>query len=336
MKAKIKDIAYYLPERIVTNKELHKENPDWDINLLEERVGVLKRHIARDNETALDLSFQACSKLFSENKDAQGKIDGIIFCTQSPDYIMPPNACILHKMLDLGEDVFAFDFNLACSGYIYGLALAQGLIYSGIGKNILLVNADTYSKYINKQDRSVRMLFGDGAAASWITSADSTAGIIDIQCSTSGKDYQKFIIPAGGCRMPKSSKTALLTVDDSGNVRSPENIHMDGMGIMVFVNSKVPQQIQSILARNRLKLKDIDLFIFHQASKVALDSLVRLLGIKPEKTYQNLHRVGNTVSASIPIVLKEALESGAVSQGEKVLLSGFGVGLSWGSAIIEI
>ena len=336
MKAKIKNIDYYLPECVVTNQQLKNENPNWEMSSIEERVGVLKRHIARDDETALDLAFAACKKLFSKNKNAKEEIDGIIFCTQSEDYILPPNACILHKMLDLGENVFAFDFNLACSGYIYGLALAQGLICSGIAKNILLVNADTYSKYISKEDRSVRVLFGDGAAVSWITASDSERGIIDIQCSTQGKLYDKFIIPAGGCRMPKSKKTAEYNVDKSGNKRSLENIHMDGMGILVFINSKVPQQIKHILARNHLTVDDIDLFIFHQASKLALDKLVNLLKIKPEKTYQNLREIGNTVSASIPIALKQALDNKKLSKGDKVLLSGFGVGLSWGTTIIEI
>ena len=332
----IKDMAYYLPEQIVTNADLGKDNPEWDMRLIEKRVGVVERYIARDDETALDLSVKACEKLFFNNEGARKEIDGIIFCTESQDYIMPPNSCILHKMLDLPEDVFAFDFNLACSGYIYGLALAQGLIYSGITKNILLVNADTYSRYINKKDRSVSALFGDGAAVSWITTSNSTQGIIDIQCSTSGRYYDKFIIPAGGCRMPKSTETAIPKIDDSGNVRALENIHMDGMAILAFVNSRVPKQIQQILARNKLTIDDIDFFVFHQASKIALDALMLLLRIKPEKTYHNLHKVGNTVSASIPIALKDALDSGKVSIGDKVILSGFGVGLSWGTAIIEI
>ncbi len=336
MRVKIKDIAYYLPEHIVTNEDLHKENPDWDMGLIEERVGVMKRHVARDNETALDLSFNACKKLFSKNNDAKTQIDGIIFCTQSADYIMPPNACILHKMLDLHEDVLAFDFNLACSGYIYGLVLAQGLICSGIVKNIILVNADTYSTYINKQDRSARVLFGDGAAVSWITTSDSTQGIIDVQCSTSGRNYDKFIIPAGGCRMPKSAETSFQKTNESGNVRTLENIHMDGMGILVFINSKVPKQIRSVLAHNALTIDDIDLFVFHQASKIALDSLTRLLKIKPEKEFRNLSNVGNIVSASIPIALKDALDRGIIAHGNKVVVSGFGVGLSWGTAIIEI
>ncbi len=198
------------------------------------------------------------------------------------------------------------------------------------------MNADTYSRYINKKDRSVSALFGDGAAVSWITTSNSTQGIIDIQCSTSGRYYDKFIIPAGGCRMPKSTETAIPKIDDSGNVRALENIHMDGMAILAFVNSRVPKQIQQILARNKLTIDDIDFFVFHQASKIALDALMLLLRIKPEKTYHNLHKVGNTVSASIPIALKDALDSGKVSIGDKVILSGFGVGLSWGTAIIEI
>jgi 3-oxoacyl-[acyl-carrier-protein] synthase-3 len=336
MRVKIKDIDYYLPERLVTNEELQRENPNWDMSSIEERVGVLRRHIAGDDETALDLSVQACKKLFSRSEDAKEQIDAIIFCTQSNDYILPPNSCILHKILDLGEDVFAFDFNHACSGYPYGLALSQGLICSGIAKNILLVNADTYSKYISKQDRSVRVLFGDGAAVSWIVVSDSKQGIIDIQCSTYGNFYDKFIIPAGGCRMQKCKETAIPRTDDSGNIRTLENIRMDGMGVLSFVNSKIPKQIKQILHQNGLAINDIDLFIFHQASKLALDKLTHLLAIKPEKVYQNLEDVGNTVSASIPIALKNALDNGRLSTGDKVLLSGFGVGFSWGTAIIEI
>lgn len=336
MRVQIKDIAYYLPECVVTNEELHEKNPSWDMALVEERSGVLKRHIARDDETALDLAFRACEKLFSRNEDLPGQIDGIIFCTESPDYIMPPNSCILHKMLKLSEDTLAFDFNLACSGYVYGLALAQGLILSGMTSNILLVTAETYSKYIHEQDRSSSVLFGDGAAVSWITASDSTQGIIDIQCSTSGKNYDKFIIPAGGCRMPKSEETKIPKTDKSGNVRTLENIHMDGMGILMFVGLKVPKQIRSLLKRNELTVEQIDLFVFHQASKMALDSLTRSLRIDREKVYSNLSEIGNTVSASIPIALKDALDSGAISSGDRILLSGFGVGLSLGSAIIAV
>lgn len=336
MKIKIDDIAYYLPEEVVTNRDLAKENPGWNMDHLEERVGVKNRHIARDNETAADLSLKACKKLFSKREGIKEEVDGIIFCTQSPDHIIPPNACILHKMLDLPEEVFAFDLNLACSGYIYGLALARGLIHSNTARKILLVTADTYSKYINKQDRSTRTLFGDGAAVSWITASDSAQGIMDIQCSTSGAHYDKFIIPAGGHRIPKSAETAISERDKSGNIRTKENIHMKGLGILTFVNSKVPKQVKEVLARNNMTIDGIDLFVFHQASKLALNSLARLLKINPEKMYSNLHDIGNTVSASVPIALKDAMDKKKASKGDKILLCGFGAGLSWGTAILEL
>jgi 3-oxoacyl-[acyl-carrier-protein] synthase-3 len=166
--------------------------------------------------------------------------------------------------------------------------------------------------------------------------SDSGSRILDIECSTYGKLYDKFIIPAGGCRIPKSKETSVPIADKSGNIRTQEHIYMDGMGILVFISSKVPQQIRRILKRNNLAVDDIDLFLFHQASKMALDRLTRLLDLKPEKVYNNITRVGNTVSASIPIALRDAMDEKKIVRGSKVLLCGFGAGLSWGSAIIEI
>lgn len=336
MRLKIDEIVYHLPRQVVTNAELARENPHWNMGSVEERSGVVNRHVAPPEETALDLGYEACQKLFLGDGGLKKKIDGIIFCTQSGDHVMPPNACILHQKLGLGKDVFAFDFNLGCSGYIYGLALAQGLLLSKIATNILLVNADTYSKFIHRQDRSARVLFGDGAAVTHVSVSDSQQGLMDIQCSTDGRGYENFIIPAGGCRLPKSPETALLRKDTSGNIRTLENIHMDGAAILAFINTKIPIQVQEILSRNRLTLDDIDLFIFHQASQLTLDYLTRLLGLKTEKVFCNLREVGNTVSASIPIALKDALTQGRVRRGDKILLCGFGVGLSWGTAIMEL
>lgn len=333
MSIKIKEIAYYLPEHIVTNQMLQQENPAWNLQDLSERTGVLKRHIAAENETALDLAFQACQKMFPNGISSE--IDGIIFCTQSQDYIVPSNACVLHQKLRLSSNVFAFDLNMACSGYIYGLALARGLIMSGTLKNVLLINADTYSKYIHPKDRSVRCLFGDGAAVSWLTNSHEKGGIVDLVCSTSGENFDKFIIPAGGCRMPRSNKTSDVIIDKNQNHRSQENICMKGMDILVFVNSQIPQQIEDILRRNHLRIKDVDLFIFHQASKVGLDSLKGALQIDFQKCFENYQEIGNTVSASIPIALKDALDCHKVVTGNKVILCGFGAGLSWGTALLE-
>jgi 3-oxoacyl-[acyl-carrier-protein] synthase-3 len=159
---------------------------------------------------------------------------------------------------------------------------------------------------------------------------------VDILCATSGIHYDKFIIHAGGCRMPKTADTSTLKTDSSGNQRSAENIHMDGMGILGFVNSRVPVQVRQILTRNNLTIDDIDLFIFHQASNIALDSLMNLLKIPSDKVYRNIAEIGNTVSASVPIALKEAAEKRLICRGSTVLLCGFGVGLSWGTAIVKI
>ncbi|MFQ5645584.1 MAG: 3-oxoacyl-ACP synthase III family protein [bacterium] len=335
MRIKIQDIAYYLPEKVVTNESLAEDNPDWDIKSVEERSGVVKRHIAREDETALDLALPACNRLLENGSLRKDMIDGLIFCTQSGDYIIPPNSCLLHKELGLPDKVLAFDFNLGCSGFVYGLALAKGLLEAAIAKNILLVNADTYSKYISDKDRSARVLFGDGASASWISSSDSSKGIEKIECFTSGKGYEHFYIPAGGCKMPKSRETCLSLPDKSGNMRTLENIHMNGIGILTFVNTKVQKHIKRFLEDNSLTKDDIDLFVFHQASKLVINSLTRLLRLNPEKVFIDLASIGNTVSASIPIALKTALDKQQIVPGMKVLISGFGLGLSWGSAVID-
>ena len=335
MPIQIDSIAYHLPEQVCTNEELREENPQWDMALVEAQSGVIQRHIASADETALDLAYLACQKLLESNGRARSDIDAIIFCTQSADHVMPPNACILHDKLDLPDNVFAFDLNLACSGFIYGLGIAQGLVDSGIAKNVILVNADTYSKFIHEKDRATRTLFGDAAAATWIRSADAGLDIFDIQCATSGRDHEKFIIPAGGSRIPKSDSTKQIETDRSGNHRTPEHIHMDGMGVLSFMKTKVPEQILKILSRNSMTVDDVDLFVFHQASKLALNSLTRVLKIEPNKTFVNLANIGNTVSASIPIALKDGIDSGAIQSGDTLLLSGFGVGLSWGTALLR-
>ena len=332
----IKDIAFHLPKQTVTNSELNAAHPDWDMGSVEKKSGVFKRYQAHAEETALDLAVAACKELFAQNPQAREEIDGILFCTQTPDYILPANACLLHGELDLPNDVFATDFNHACSGYVYGLALANGLIEAGTVHNLLLVTAETYSKHINPGDRSTKVLFSDAAAVTLLTSDEGPGSLIDIQCATAGKHHGKFIIPAGGCRLPHSEETRAATTDKNGNVRTPEDIHMDGMGILAFVNSMVPRQVKTMLEQNNLTTEETDLFIFHQASKLAVDSLARCLRLDGDKLFRNIAEIGNTVSSSIPIALKEALEMKRVCSGSTVLLCGFGVGLSWGTALIRI
>lgn len=336
MSVKITDIAFHLPARTVTNAELHADNPLWEIELVAARSGVESRRIARDDETALDLAVEACRELFERQPGARERIDALIFCTQSADHIMPPNSCLLQERLSLREEVLAFDFTLACSGFVYGLAIAQGLIDGGLARCVLFATGDTYSKFIHPKDRSARVLFGDGAAVSLLEPGDAQHGMRDLMYATSGKGHECFWIPAGGCRMPHSAVTALEVPEGRGSTRTLENIHMNGMSVLTFVNAKVPKQVRALLERNRLSVDDVDLFVFHQASAFALDSLERALKIPPEKAYRNLRDIGNTVSASIPIALRSALDEQRLRPGDLVVVCGFGVGLSWASALVRM
>lgn len=330
----IKHIEYYLPEKIVSNEDLAKKNPGWDIKKIEEKSGVYSRHIAADDQTALDLAIKAVEKLLSNGLVTKDQIDAIIFCTQSQDYIMPANSFLIHKYFKFNQNVWTFDYNLACSGYIYGLAISNGILKTYLAKNILLITSETYSKYINPKDRSTSVLFGDGAAASIVTE-NSENGMMDVVLESNGEKFDTFYIPAGGSKIPKNESTKEIKVDQSGNEKTLENIFMNGFSVWQFISKNVSEQINKLLAKNNLIVNDIDLFVFHQASKLTLDSLVKILKIDENKVFVNLKDIGNTVSSSIPIALKDAEESGKLKRGDLILLSGFGVGLSWGSIIMK-
>lgn len=330
----IKKISYYLPKKVVTNESLKRQFPSWNMQKIEEKSGVFRRYIAKKNETAFDLACKAIDLLIEDSSFDIEEIQGIIFCTQSPDYIMPSNAFLVHEKYAFSKNVWAFDYNLACSGYIYGLTIARGLLETKMAKNILLINADTYSKYINKKDRSTSILFSDAAAVSILT-LEEKKGIIDIELASEGKDFKSFYIPAGGLRFPKNSFTRKVTIDSSGNEKSLNDIQMNGFGVWDFITKNIPSQIIELLKRNKYSVDDIDLFIFHQASKLTLDSLIKKMKINPNKVFLNLDKIGNTVSASIPIALKDAENSKILKRGDLILISGFGVGLSWGTAIIK-
>ncbi len=333
MNCKIAQIEYYLPEKTVTNRDLLRENPDWNIDSLLPKTGVLKRHVAGETETALDLAVKACHKLFERSKLSPQSIDAVMFCTQSPDHIMPGNAFVLHNKLDLPERALAFDFNLACSGYVYGLAMARAFFNTYPIKNLLFVTADTYTKYIHPRDKSVRLLFGDGAAATLLL--PSSTGIIDIHWGTYGKGYEHFMIPAGGCRLPSNPQTRAVKTDKSGNARTPENIAMEGFALVALAKGKVLTQVKELLKANRLSTDDIGLFVFHQASQLVLDHMQKGLDLPAKKVFNNLANIGNTVSSSLPIAIKDALSEKRIKPGDKIVLCGFGVGFSWASAIVE-
>lgn len=328
----IKAIEYWLPEKVVTNNDLKLEHPDWDMDSISKKTGVSERRIALVSETALDIAEKACKNLFENIPGIKEKIDGLIFCTQSPDFIMPSNAFLLQQRLGLSQNLAAFDINLACSGFVYGLAIANGFLKTKVCNNILLVTADTYSKFIHLDDRSTRVLFGDGGAVTLLERTKQET-IIDIALASSGYEHKSFYIPSGGCR--------ILTTDNQPEelgTNEPDRsskIHMNGFAVWKFISQTVPKQIENLLSKNKLAISDIDLFFFHQASKLTLDSLQKQLAIPDEKFILDMELTGNLVSSSIPIIIKKALDKGSLKNGDTILLSGFGVGLSWGTILLK-
>jgi len=317
----------------LTNEELAGLYPGWTADKIFDKTGIRTRHVSADGETAGDLAEQAAKQLFSEYGIDPLSINFILLATQSPDYFLPTTACMLQSRLGIPTTAGALDFNLGCSGFVYGLAVAKGLIASGVASKILFITADTYSKYVHPMDKSARTIFGDGAAATLIGASDAE-NIGQFVLGTDGRGYDKLIVPAGGMRMACSDSTSAEQTDESGNIRSQNNLFMDGMEIFNFTITTVPKTVKEALEKNGVTLEGIDLFVFHQANKYMLDFLCKKCKIPAEKFYMNFADCGNTVSASIPIALARAVQDGTLKPGMKVMLVGFGVGLSWGATII--
>ena len=334
MKIGIKAIEYYLPDAVITNDDLASIYEEWTPEKILEKTGIQQRHISGANETAADMACFAAEKLFQEHNIDRTDIDFVILATQSPDYYLPTSACLLQHRLGLSQKVGAIDFNLGCSAYIYGLAMAKSLIFSGVARNVLLLMAETYTKYIHPMDKTNRTIFGDGAAATLICAGEDVAEIGMFDLGTNGNGAEHLIVPAGGARTPRNQASGAAEVDDTGSVRSKDNLFMSGADVFNFTIEVVPKTVNEILQKEKLKQEDINLFVFHQANKFMLDYLRKKIKIEKEKFYINLTDTGNTVSATIPIALKRAQEDGRLNKGDKVMLVGFGVGLSWGSTIL--
>jgi 3-oxoacyl-[acyl-carrier-protein] synthase-3 len=331
MQAYIKAIDYYLPEKVVTNDDLVQEFPEWSVDKIADKVGVNKRHTASEKETAADLAIRAADNLFNQRID-KNSIDFILFCTQSPDYFLPASACIIQDKLGLSKDIGALDFNQGCSGYIYGLSLAKGLLSAGIAANILLLTGETYTKRLHPRDKGNRTIFGDAASAT-IIAADGFAEIGEFCLGTDGSGAKNLILRTGCSRNPE--RTGIVEFDEGNKPVYPDYIYMNGSEIFSFTLAEVPRLITNTLIKNNVRKEAVDLFVFHQANKYMLDFLRKKIKLDEDKFYTYLSEVGNTVSSTIPIALYEALKSGELKKGMKILLAGFGVGLSWGGCILK-
>jgi 3-oxoacyl-[acyl-carrier-protein] synthase-3 len=324
--ASIGPIAVHLPERVETNAELRDLYPEWNIDQIEEKTGIKQRYVAAENETASDLAFQAVEKLIErENLDRQ-KIDFLLFCTQTPDYPLPTTGCLLQDRLGLSTRCGALDFNLGCSGFVYGLSLADGLIQSGVAKNILLVTAETYSKYIDPDDRSLRTIFGDAAAATLITGRPERS-LWGFQFGTDGSGADMLLVGDGGARCESDA------IRPRHRKRWKSRLYMDGPSLINFTVEAIPRLIDEILVAQGLTRDQVDRFVMHQATRKMLEQMIERMGLEPQRLPIDMEDVGNTVSCTLPILIDRLRGRGELSASSVNMLVGFGVGLSWAGCL---
>lgn len=336
LRARIAAIATHLPEQQLTNSDLALVYEGWSEAKILQKTGIDSRRIAAPDELSSDLSVAAAKKLFAQGVVSPSDIDFILFCTQSPDYFLPTTACLIQDRLGVPTESGALDFNLGCSGFVYGLGLAKGLVETGQARNVLLLTGETYSKFIHPDDRSVRTLFGDAAAATLVRAESSSTEHLGPFCyGTDGRGGENLIVPAGGLREPLTPDSGEAITDDNGNTRNRENLFMNGPEIFRFASETVPTALTTILAKAALDAGDVDQYVFHQANEYMLGHLRKKCGIPADRFPIHIRDCGNTVSATIPLAMERCLQDGTIKEGDTVVVVGFGVGYSWASAIVR-
>ncbi len=319
-------ITIHVPELFEDNDLLARLNPRWDMALIGKKTGVHKRHIAAEGECASDLGVAAAEKLFDEYGVDRRSIDFLMLCTQTPDMPLPTTACLMQDRLRLPTSVGALDFNLGCSGYVYGLALADGLIRSGSAKRILFITAETYSRYIDPADRSLRPIFGDGAAATLVEAADEPS-LGPFVFGTDGRGAGALMLTEGSIRPPAEA------LQPSRRKRWPSVLFMDGPALVKFTLDVVPPLIKELLETAQLEREAIELYLVHQATTYMIEHLRAKLDVTAEQMPEALEAYGNTVSSTIPVLIRDLRNSGGLRPGMQTLQIGFGVGLSWGGCL---
>ncbi len=325
----IKGIATYLPPQVASNDG---EDPRFI-----KKLGIQERHLAGKEESAGDLAYEAAENLFRRYDIRREEIDFLLLCVQHPDHQMPTTACELQARLGLPNSCGALDYNLGCSGYSYGLALAKGLMEAGMAERVLLLTTSVYLKYINKEDHACYPLFGDGATATYLAMEEGEAPFLhSFVFGTDGSRYDKIIIPAGGSRnMPRETPEVFET-DERGNTRSNYEVAMDGTAITYFTLREVPPMVEQVLAKAGITREDLDYCVFHQANKFMLEYVRKKCGLTEVPFHNNIEKIGNTVAGTIPFGLEEVLAEHDAGTLRRVLLAGFGVGLSWGGCIADL
>lgn len=327
MGLEIEAVSACLPETILTNEELvASQRVPFSAEDIVRKTGIASRHVSAERESTSDFAVRACEKLFAGGVVNREEIDWVIFCTQTPDYPIATTACILQDRLGLSKSTACFEVNLACSGFVYSLVLADSLLAARHARKVLLINGDCYTKFLRRDDASVNTLFGDGATATVLGWRDDpSVGLLAKNLGTDGSEHGALIRRFGGSRQPFPP-----SVDASVD----NYIQMDGPGIFRFVQNVIPRNVMELLASRDVKIGDVDIFLFHQASRYMLDSLRRRLGMQSERLPVAMEDTGNLVSASIPLLIRRV---GAIApeklRGSLAVLCAFGAGLSYGSLL---
>ncbi len=320
--AAIGPIGVHFPSRVETNDDLQRERPEWDLEAIAEKTGIHRRYIAAPEECSSDLAFAAAERLFAEHGIDRASVDYLLLCTQTPDYPLPTTACLLQHRLGLRTTIGALDFNLGCSGFVYGLSIADGLIRSGTARRCLLLTAETYSKFIHPSDRSLRTIFSDAAAATLIEAVDQPS-LQAFEFGTDGSGADTLLVASGGARKGET------TLRPRGRKRWPSDLYMDGHSLMAFTVDAIPVVVQNILRRAQLREDQIDLYLLHQATYKMLHELRKALHVNAERLPIYLSDVGNTVSSTLPILIDMLRSEKTLTAEMTTLMIGFGVGWSW-------
>lgn len=325
---KLKDVGIlgmgtYVPERVMTNFDFEKiidTTDEW----IRTRTGIEERRFAAPDQATSDLAVEAAKRALAKSGDKIEDIEMIILATCTPDYLIQSTACLVQEKL--GATGAAFDINAACSGFVYGLTLANALIKSGMHRKILVIGAEALSKVVDMTDRNTCILFGDGAAAAVVGEVEEGYGILANYIMAEGENEEILRMPAGGTARPTTQEE----LDNRQNF-----LKMKGQDVFKFAVKALPKATEAALERAEKTVEDLDMIIPHQANKRIIDSAAKRLKISPEKFYLNLNRYGNTSAASIGLALGEALDKGLVKKGDTLAFTGFGAGLTYGSIVIK-
>lgn len=322
----IRAMSACVPKKIIRNKDLGYLIPEEEIDKTIQNIGVVERRVVDDDVCASDLCYKAAIKLMEDNDIDPSSIDVLLFMSQTSDYRIPATAPILQHRLGLSNDTLCLDLSLGCSGFVFALSTAYA--YANMGLRVLLLDGETFSKIVNKRDKVDWPLYGDGATATLVEQGDFEESVFILKSDGSGKDS---VIIRDGMRNKITPESCIEKEEEEGNIRTGLEVFMDGMAVFNFAMKRVPKSIKEIVEVLGTTMEDVDWLVFHQANKFMTDFFTKKLKFSPEKVPYCIQKYGNTSSTSVPLTIVSELYE-KLKDGDRVVMSGFGAGLSWGTA----